>query len=428
LESHLPLFRSDLDHLAKQTGAVARWKKIKNASMLLRMALIWTVVKNMSLDTVAAWALEHLDLNITGSALGQRFAKLRVFLLALIGQLETDSQTRSGVIFRIVDGSVFSLPGSSGSDFRWHVAYDPDSARLTSCSLTDDKGSEAFSRTKARAIDVLMGDSYYGKAPLIHEAQRRDCRCLCRVYLPQIRLFDAKGRRINPDELRKRERKGALTEEIAVTVPWEDEVLQARLLIAPLPKEIAARTREKLRKAARKKGRTLSRERSWLAGYWFLVTTMDCELITAQLAAELYRVRWQVEIFFKRAKSLHEMSDIKKGRKELEKVQILLKVLYIMILQSYLGTNWNRWKVKGERGRYSAMPSSIWRQSVLLDAKFCAALVGPVRQMKLTERVRLKLSERPRRRRYTCEALDIFREAILPFNPTMFSLSGGLCA
>ena len=80
--------------------------------------------------------------------------------------------------------------------------------------------------------------------------------------------------------------------------------LHCRLIAVRCPPEVAARRRQKLLEAARRKGRTASQRQLLMCDWTVLITTVPEEILTIAEAWELYCARWQIELLFKRWKSL----------------------------------------------------------------------------------------------------------------------------
>ena len=86
----------------------------------------------------------------------------------------------------------------------------------------------------------------------------------------------------------------------------KEQKLACRLIAWRLPKDQADRRRRKLREETmRRKGREPSAARLAWCDWTILVTNVPVKLLTPKEAAVLYRARWQVELLFKRWKSLN---------------------------------------------------------------------------------------------------------------------------
>lgn len=76
-----------------------------------------------------------------------------------------------------------------------------------------------------------------------------------------------------------------------------------RLIISLLPRQQALQARARKRKRIQsKKGSKANLAPAWWAGVMLLGTTLPKESWPTQRVVKLYRVRWQIELFFKRLK------------------------------------------------------------------------------------------------------------------------------
>jgi hypothetical protein len=80
--------------------------------------------------------------------------------------------------------------------------------------------------------------------------------------------------------------------------------LTCRLAAVRTPKDVAAERLRRLQKKLKKKGRKLSEEQRILCRWTVMVTNLcDADRFPAEQLRVLYRVRWQIELVFKRWKS-----------------------------------------------------------------------------------------------------------------------------
>lgn len=80
--------------------------------------------------------------------------------------------------------------------------------------------------------------------------------------------------------------------------------IRARVMVQRCPQEVADRRRQHLRDRMRRKGRPVSQRQLILCDWWVLATNVPAERLKAAEAWNLYRARWQIELVFKRWKSL----------------------------------------------------------------------------------------------------------------------------
>jgi hypothetical protein len=105
-----------------------------------------------------------------------------------------------------------------------------------------------------------------------------------------------------------------------------------RLMAWRVPQEVANRRRQKLiAEARRKNGRTPTDERLAWCDWIILVTNVPAELMTPQEAIVLYRARWQIELMFKRWKSLGLVAQLNGATLERQMAQLWLRLLAVII-------------------------------------------------------------------------------------------------
>jgi hypothetical protein len=242
------------------------------------------------------------------------------------------AEQAQGPCLRINDATVISIPGSQGTDWRIHAVYDPLRTRLLRVQITDASGGEHLDRDQPKPGDVVMADRGLARASGLHAVARAGAYSLLRMHWQNIRLEDAAGNPLDLDKILAQAGKG-LTGAVAY-VPLEGAApLPARLLVKPLPTELANRARAKLRRNAAKKSRTPSQLALRLAGYFCLLTTLPLELASDEVVLELYRIRWQIELFFKRCKSLLHLNQLRAVDSQLVQAYCLAKLVEVAMIQ-----------------------------------------------------------------------------------------------
>ena len=107
--------------------------------------------------------------------------------------------------------------------------------------------------------------------------------------------------------------------------------LPCRLIVLPVPQEVADQRRRKAKETAQRKGRTVSKERLALMSWTFLVTNVSTEMLSIEQVALLYRVRWQVELVFKLWKSYCGLERVIGLRRERVLVELYAKMIGIVL-------------------------------------------------------------------------------------------------
>jgi hypothetical protein len=305
----------DLDELARRSHAIQRQRcehGINDGVSLLRLSLA-RGPGGMSLQQTVAWAHRNGVAEVAAQSLNERLHRSTSFLVLLTHQLLAGRQMRSRLwsrrCLRIADGSSLSQPGSKGTDFRLHAVYALGQGGFTHLELTDRRGAESLLRCEPVAGEVLIADRGYAKA--------RELRACLDPSGPQARDFMV---RIGWRALALRDPQGAPFDLIGhlQAIPSgadpRDDAVQAvvgrspqpvplRLIVLALPADKAEANRTKLKRKASKHQDKLDPRSLVAAGFVMLVTSLPAEIPAAEIAAA-YRLRWQVELAFKRLKSL----------------------------------------------------------------------------------------------------------------------------
>lgn len=324
---------SNLSELAKASGAVERWRNLKNGEELLRIILAYSM-EDLSLRSTAAWSTQTAR-ELKDTSVLHRLRKAPPLLERVLAHLLTQrlrAEPAPGPEFRINDATVLSIPGSEGTDWRLHVVYDPGHCCLRRVEITDHQGGERLDRDRPRPGDIVCGDRGLAHAPGIHAVSQAGAYVLLRMHWQNIRLQDPQGQPLEMNRTLKRADAGEKATPITVPLAGQAPV-PARLLIRPLPREAAQRNRQRLRRQAARKGRTPGATALRLAGYFCVLTTLPEALASDDVVLELYRIRWQIELFFKRCKGLLHFDQLRAFDPGLVRTYCLAKLIEVALIQ-----------------------------------------------------------------------------------------------
>jgi hypothetical protein len=327
-------FPSNLDELAKETGAVVRWRHIKSGEELQRLNLAY-VVDDLSLRSTAGWSTGAAMATITDTSVLHRLRQSAPFLEAVLAHLlghRIHGEAAAGPAVRLNDATVISIPGSRGTDWRIHAVYDPAATRLVRVQVTDCTGGERLDRDTYVPGEVVIADRGLAHARGIHAVADAHAYTLLRMHWQNLRLVTATGALLIAAEVLRRADHGETGTLAYVPLEGHDPVL-VRLLVRPLPADRAAEARRRLRRNATKKGRTPSAFALELAGYCCLLTTLPEAVASDDVVWELYRIRWQIELFFKRCKNLLHLDALRADDPQLVRAYCTTKLIEVVLIE-----------------------------------------------------------------------------------------------
>jgi hypothetical protein len=336
----------DLEATARTSGALVRRRAIRSAEMLLRLALAYGP-GGLSLRSAAAWAGASGLAELSDTAVMKRLRRAAAWLGEVAGALLRRAAAAPpipgplpGRRLRVADGSMIVAPGGKRK-WRLHATYDPVAGRFTDLGLTDERGAESFDRTAWRAGDVALGDRCYARPPALRRLLALGADFVVRTGWTRLRLLDADRAPLAWEALFGSLAVGGVAER-AVSVDYSGQgrrsrgeaAFPARLIVLRLAPEAAAR-------AARAQHRRQNRCRSRrplqpltvrATGYLMLVTSLPAEVSAAEVLAA-YRLRWQVELAFKRLKSLLGLGRLPAKGEALARSWLLAHLIVALLIE-----------------------------------------------------------------------------------------------
>ena len=115
-----------------------------------------------------------------------------------------------------------------------------------------------------------------------------------------------------------------------------DQRLPVRLVARRLSKAQAEKRRRRSKKNARKKGRTVSPRHLSLLDWAIVVTNVPAERLSSHAVMTLYRVRWQIELFFKLCKSQFRLARLGHWRLPRVLCYLYARLIGIVLFQNML--------------------------------------------------------------------------------------------
>ena len=171
--------------------------------------------------------------------------------------------------------------------------------------------------------------------PGIAHVARAGGHVLVRVNHRTLPLFDIEGERFRlVAELRSTS--VGQVREWPTVVRHDGCDYPGRLVAVKRDRWSACLERRALRKRASKKQKKLSRTALFLAGYFFVWTDVPAAMLDAAAVLAWYRCRWQIELYFKRMKSILGLGDLPKKREDSCRAWLHGKLLVALLLERLL--------------------------------------------------------------------------------------------
>jgi hypothetical protein len=327
-----------LEITARETKAFLRPRGITNALDLLRLILAYCLGKG-GLRSTAAWATSVGLVDISNVALLYRLRQCGGWLTTLVGLALASAAPKAsrGRMIRIIDAT--SVPKKAlharknNELWRIHSAFDLPQERFGHFELTDQEAGEALDRIPVVAGEIRLGDRVYLQPDRMATVMEAGADFVIRAGWKGARWRDAKGGVVDlVAELREASDRGLIDRPIWIERK-DGELLALRLVAIKKPEQAAAAARRKARRDAQRGGHQLSQKTLDAADWVITVTSLKLEeFATADILA-LYRLRWRIELAFKRLKSLIGLKGPPGIDERSAKPYVLAHLLTILLLE-----------------------------------------------------------------------------------------------
>jgi hypothetical protein len=335
-------FPPDWEHLATETRANVRLRGFRSVDALMRTLLLH-VARGYSLrETVVRARMAQLA-KVSDVARLKRLRSAEEWFHALCVALLQEQgiempQAQPQLPLRLVDSTTLKEPGTTGSLWRVHYSFRVPELRCEAFTLTPTKGvgtGDSLTQFIIAPGDHLIADRGYCHANGIEHVVRSGGAILGRLNTAALPLFTPRGRRVPWLRRLAVLRRAGQIGEWPVSVHGATRVIEGRVCALRKTEEAIKRTEKQLRRNAAKSGEVLQPDTLEYAKYIIVFTTFAPLPFSAAIVLHWYRVRWQVELAFKRLKSLAQLGHLPKADEQSARAWLYGK-LFVALLAEQL--------------------------------------------------------------------------------------------
>lgn len=295
---------ADLDATARRFGAFQRPRKVRDATALLRLAFMYGPA-HLSLRGTAAAADDAAIASLSDKGVLGRLRNCGDWLEHLLRCLLQQKQGLSAggmdgaLDLALVDGSVICAPGSKGTDWRLHARFDPGRGVFADLVLSQGNVGERVDRTSITTGQTMIQDRGYARVRDFSAVLAAKAHFITRIGWRSLRWLGEDGQAVDVLTLLPQD------DQPVEHVVWVKGItMPLRLVLQRIPPEKADHQRKRVARKASKAGHEIDPRTSVAAGYLMLATSVPAAAQPAEQIVSLYRNRWQVELGFKRLKSI----------------------------------------------------------------------------------------------------------------------------
>jgi hypothetical protein len=329
---------SALEAGARETRALVRARSIENAVVLLRMILAYCL-GDRGLRSTASWATAVGLADISNVALLYRLRQCGDWLALLVGQVLARSapQASRGRLIRIIDATTVPKAGRPAKKKNWlwriHSAFALPWERFDHFEVTDEQGGEQFDRIPVTPGEIRIADRAHLQPDRLARVLDAGADIVVRAGWKSARWLDEEGEPIDLIALLRKHATDGLIDCPIWIARKSGSPLALRLVALKKSPKACAQARRMARRQAQKGGHQITRATLTAADWVILVTSLDTKDFPTADVLALYRLRWRIELAFKRLKSGIGLKGPPSRDPRVARAYILAHLLIILLLE-----------------------------------------------------------------------------------------------
>jgi hypothetical protein len=311
-------FPEGWDEKAYECQALVRKRGFDSPELLMRLLLIH-LAGGRSLRSAVSYAKTTQLCEVSDVSLLKRLRSSGEWFRWLCRQLRAELDHESDFtvysrLFRIrtLDASVIRGEGPAGSSWRLHYSLNLESLRCDSCFITAQSVGENFTHFQVGPGDLLIGDRAYCRRKGIFSVLEAGGDVLVRFHSTNLPLLTRRGRHFGLLEKLNKLKAGQVGDWDVYYTDAAGRQAKGRICAIRKSRETIDKSIKQLKMKASRQQRSLKPETLELARFFIVFTSVNRHKLKGSDALWLYRKRWQVELAFKRLKSIVELGHLPK--------------------------------------------------------------------------------------------------------------------
>lgn len=300
------------------TGAILRKRDIKNPDDLMMLNL-FHLMTGCSLVEISAISKISQIGNISDVAFMKRFKNCNNWFKWIIEKIVTEGMISYEIPNNLKDYRILALDasevkekGRSGRTYRLHFALDIAKMEAAKYRITTNKAGEKLSNFSYSKNDLILADRGYATTTGIGYCKEQGAQFIIRLCANNIRFCNKEGDVI---DIRDKVIGKDIGEEKVYVKTKEGNIIPVRVCFKKKDARSIEKTKKKLQRYQATKQFKMT-EKTKLFQEYIVVATSLSKNIHAEEVLELYRYRWQVELYFKRLKSILDYGELPKKKEE----------------------------------------------------------------------------------------------------------------
>lgn len=291
-----------------EKSRIIKRKRVVRSYSVLFQATVLYIIEKLSFQRLSDVMSIKYNVSMSDTSWKKQISKVAPIIFEIMMEL-LNSQTQSNpnsilghTSVYALDATDIALEGKKGTILRAHTAYSLSECASFNALIADIHTGESAKLFSVKAKSLYFADRAYGKTPQMGYIMMNNADFVFRFSPSHVKMFsDSKcTQQVDFESL--------LSENDQISsfeCFFKDKrhIRKIRVIISPLPKDKVDSAIKRAKRKSIKKQCKISGKTILFARYLFLATSIsgvhsDEDIIFA------YRNRWQIELHFKRSKSL----------------------------------------------------------------------------------------------------------------------------
>jgi hypothetical protein len=235
-----------------------------------------------------------------------------------------------------IDASDVVEKGRSARVYRLHYALDLFKMQCAEFKITTEKVGESLKNYNLQANDLIVADRIYSTFVGMRHCIESGADFVMRLRSNSFYMYDSQDQKVELlGHLKELEAGKVLDITVQLKMNGNGST-PVRICAIKKDAESIVKTQRKLAHKMSRKQEAISDDALAFNNYIVLVTRLPASILAEQIL-ELYRCRWQVEICFKRLKSIIDFGDLPKRRLESVFTWLNGKILIALLIEKLIG-------------------------------------------------------------------------------------------
>lgn len=325
-----------------ETKAMSRKIGLQNEKYLLTLCLFYAY--DHSLIEVQSYAKVTGIYNISDVGFMKRFSRCGDWFKWIIKNLspsEIVHYPKPEILekYRVlaVDASDITTGGKANQKWHLHYAVDLFSLSCAMFKLTPETVGESLKNFEIKPGDLVLGDRAYASLSGIEYCKKHGADFVLRVKNKAFKMYNKNGDIVTFEDILKDV--DSICKDTTVYIKMSDkEMVPVRICAIRKDENGLKQTEKKLRRRESKRQFKYSDSTKYVNQFFFVITSLD-DKFSAKQILDLYRLRWQVEMVFKRFKSIVKLGSMPTKTAASSEAWLNCKMLIVLLIEKLLSNS-----------------------------------------------------------------------------------------